>query len=185
MHRPCDVMERRWTKLGSKIPIPLRKGRPLDTNVSALFPPCHSSQITLASPCLQGCVCFRCGVCLSVLPSTHYRTWVQGGGVHTTKVGACVLSRLSPVSFRPVDCSPRSSPVHGILQARVLEWVVVPSPRGSSPPRGRTCVSYASALAPPGKPLQLKPYTKCNSAICCFFTQFLRYFICNTLESRH
>ena len=35
----------------------------------------------------------------------------------------------------PVDCSPPGSSVHGILQARVLEWVAIPSPRGSSQPR--------------------------------------------------
>ena len=30
------------------------------------------------------------------------------------------------------DCSPPGSSVHGILQARILEWVVLPSSRGSS-----------------------------------------------------
>ena len=33
-----------------------------------------------------------------------------------------------------MDCSPPGSSVHGILQARILEWVVVPSSRGSSQP---------------------------------------------------
>ena len=28
-------------------------------------------------------------------------------------------------SLRPVDCSPPSSSVHGILQARILEWVAI------------------------------------------------------------
>ena len=32
----------------------------------------------------------------------------------------------------PVDGSPPGSPVHGILQARILEWVVIPFSRGSS-----------------------------------------------------
>ena len=32
----------------------------------------------------------------------------------------------------PVDCSPPGSSDHGILQARILEWVVIPSSRGSS-----------------------------------------------------
>ena len=36
------------------------------------------------------------------------------------------------------------SSVHGILQARILEWVAKPSSRGSSQPRDRTCVSYCS-----------------------------------------
>ena len=32
----------------------------------------------------------------------------------------------------PMDCSPSGSSVHGILQTRILEWVAVPSSRGSS-----------------------------------------------------
>ena len=35
----------------------------------------------------------------------------------------------------PMDCSPPGSSVHGILQARILEWVAMPSSRGSSQPR--------------------------------------------------
>ena len=49
--------------------------------------------------------------------------------------------------------------VHGILQARILEWVVMPSSRGSSRPRDRTQISCSSFTAgvfftaePPGKP---------------------------------
>ena len=41
----------------------------------------------------------------------------------------------------PMDCSPPGSFVHETLQTRTLEWVAVPSSRGSSPPRNRTCVS--------------------------------------------
>ena len=40
-----------------------------------------------------------------------------------------------------VDCSPPGSSVRGILQARILEWVAVPSSRGSSRPRDQTRVS--------------------------------------------
>ena len=42
----------------------------------------------------------------------------------------------------PMDCSPPGSFVHGILQARVLEWVGIPSSRRSSQLRDRTWVSY-------------------------------------------
>ena len=45
-------------------------------------------------------------------------------------------------SLRPVDCSPPSSSVHGILQARILEWVSISFSRGSSQPRDRTQVSH-------------------------------------------
>ena len=40
-----------------------------------------------------------------------------------------------------VDCSPLGSSVHGILQARILEWLAIPFSRGSSQPKGRTWVS--------------------------------------------
>ena len=40
--------------------------------------------------------------------------------------------------LRPMDCSPPSSSVHGILQARILEWVAIFFSRGSSWPRDRT-----------------------------------------------
>ena len=42
----------------------------------------------------------------------------------------------------PMDCSPPGSSVHGILQARMLEWVALPSSRGSSQPRDQTQVLY-------------------------------------------
>ena len=35
----------------------------------------------------------------------------------------------------PMDCSPPGSSIHGILQARILEWVSMPSSKGSSQPR--------------------------------------------------
>ena len=35
----------------------------------------------------------------------------------------------------PVDCSPPGSSVHGILQARIVEWVIIPSP-GNLPDPG-------------------------------------------------
>ena len=41
----------------------------------------------------------------------------------------------------PMDCSPLGSSVHGILQARILEWVAMPSSKRSSQPRDQTCIS--------------------------------------------
>ena len=59
----------------------------------------------------------------------------------------------------PMDYSPPGSSVHGILQARILEWPAMPSSRGASLPRDRTCVSCISCTAdgfftaePPEKP---------------------------------
>ena len=39
-------------------------------------------------------------------------------------------------------CDPKDCIVHGILQARILEWVVFPFSRGSSQPRDQTQVSH-------------------------------------------
>ena len=46
-----------------------------------------------------------------------------------------------------VDCSPPGSSVHGISQARVLEWVAISCSRGSSRPRDRTSSLASPALA--------------------------------------
>ena len=61
-----------------------------------------------------------------------------------------------------MDCSLPGSSIHGILQARILEWVPMPFPGESSQPRDRTHVSYVSwqagslPLASPGKPIKDK-----------------------------
>ena len=47
------------------------------------------------------------------------------------------VAQLCPTLWDPVDYT-----VHGILQARILEWVVFPFSRGSSQPRDRTQVSH-------------------------------------------
>ena len=41
----------------------------------------------------------------------------------------------------PMDCSPPGSSVHGIFQARILEWAAIPYFRGSSQPRDQTRIS--------------------------------------------
>ena len=46
-----------------------------------------------------------------------------------------------PALWDLVDCSPSDSSVHRLLQARILEWITIPSSRGSSPPRDQTHIS--------------------------------------------
>ena len=43
-----------------------------------------------------------------------------------------LVAQLCPTLFDLMDCSPPGSSVHGILQARILEWVAIPFLRGSS-----------------------------------------------------
>ena len=53
----------------------------------------------------------------------------------------CVVAQSCLTLCNTEDCSPPGSSVHGILQARILEWVAMPSSRGSSQPRDRAQVS--------------------------------------------
>ena len=44
------------------------------------------------------------------------------------------VAQSCPALCDPMDCSPPGSSVHAILQARTLEWLAMPSPRGSPDP---------------------------------------------------
>ena len=52
--------------------------------------------------------------------------------------------QTSPSLCNPVDCNLPGSSVHGILQARILEWVTVPFSRGSSQAGDQTQVSHVA-----------------------------------------
>ena len=65
----------------------------------------------------------------------------------------------------PLDCSPPGASVHGIPEARILEWAAVPSSWGSSQPRNRTGVFYVSCIWRTGSLVPLgKPSTASNSS---------------------
>ena len=66
----------------------------------------------------------------------------RGDGVKAVRAS---VAQSCPVLCDLVDCSPPSSSVHGILQARILEWVAMPFSRGSSPPRDQTGVSCTAS----------------------------------------
>ena len=53
----------------------------------------------------------------------------------------CLVSQSCPTLWDPMDYSPPRSSVCGIVQARILEWVSMPSTRGSSQSRDQTQVS--------------------------------------------
>ena len=81
---------------------------------------------------------------------------------------ACVLSRFSHIWLcDPMDCSLLDSSVHEILQAKVLDWVAMPSSKGSFQPRGKTHTHLlhlrhwqvgSSPLVPSGKPPSILRY---------------------------
>ena len=85
-----------------------------------------------------------------------------------------------------MDCSLPGSSVHGILEAKILEWVVIPFSRRSSWPRDRTLVSHIAdrllLSEPPGKPSLTLGYVLIRS------DQISRSVVSDTLrlhESQH
>ena len=93
-------------------------------------------------------------------PSTHPKSTSTNTCVHAKSLWPCLTL------CDPKDCSPAGYSVHGILQARILEWVAIPFSRGSSQPRDRTYVSYSSCPAvrffiaePTRKPIHRHPIT--------------------------
>ena len=95
---------------------------------------------------------------LSSLPLLAARRRGPGGRISTGRrspSGASPCSWVSPPSCSshsvvsdsrdPMDCSAQDSSVHGILQARVLEWVAIPFCRGSSLSRDQTGSALSQA----------------------------------------
>ena len=77
----------------------------------------------------------------------------------TSSVCTCAQSLQScPTVCDTTDYSPSGSSVHGILQAGILEWVAMPSSRGSSRPR----IELASPVFPAPTELPGKPKYKQN-----------------------
>ena len=62
-------------------------------------------------------------------------------GFSPNYLGCCLVTKSYPTLCEPTDCSLPGSSVHGISQARILEWVAISFSRGSCQPRDRTWVS--------------------------------------------
>ena len=99
--------------------------------------------------------------------------WAQSKALNTWEVLLSLCAELlqsSPTLFDPMDSSPPGSFVHGILQARFLEWVAMPSSRRSSWPnlyllRFLNWLVSSSPLAPPGKPVLRCKWSESRSAV--------------------
>ena len=94
--------------------------------------------------------CQRKASCIIYVLSFIFREW----DVSFTKnksscvcvcvcVWVCVHAQLCPILCDSMDCSPLGSSVHGMFQARILEWVAICYSRGSSPSRDRTCIWFS------------------------------------------
>ena len=76
-----------------------------------------------------------------------YRPGVlQAWSNNTVCLCVCSVAQSCPSLCDFMDWSPPGSSVLGIFLARILELVAISYPRGSSQPRGPTCVSYVSCI---------------------------------------
>ena len=83
----------------------------------------------------------------SAIKSKSIRLWIYINLIWVLREKKmCVCAQFCPTLLGPVDYGPPGSSVHGILQARILEWVATSSSRGSSWPRDRTCISCVSGI---------------------------------------
>ena len=102
--------------------------------VNSLLPEALCSWISTEKTLLVSQVNF----CLLLLPPLNVFQ------IHTLLVCACTRDQLCPTLCSPTDCSPPDSSVHGLFQARTLEWVATSYSRGYSRPRDGTHISCAS-----------------------------------------
>ena len=72
--------------------------------------------------------------------SQRNKEWTYKLGMSTKSLQSCLTL------CEPLDYSLPGSSVHGILQARILEWVAIPSSRGCNQPRDWTSISYISSI---------------------------------------
>ena len=82
----------------------------------------------------------------AMAPESHQRwTKLQFQGHFFLRCHAKLLQSC-PTLCDPMDFSPIGSSVHGILWATILEWVAMPSSRGSSWTKDQTCISSISCI---------------------------------------
>ena len=71
-----------------------------------------------------------------------------------------LVAQLYPTLWDPMDCSLPGSSIHGILQARTLEWVAIPFSKGSSQSRDQTRSPALQADSLPSKPREKPEFSK-------------------------
>ena len=75
------------------------------------------------------------------IPSTWKSTGLTCGGLYVNLYVDTIVTESFLTLWDPMDCTLPVCSVLGILQARILEWIAIPSSRGSSRPRDWTQVS--------------------------------------------
>ena len=122
-------------------------------------PEVENGLVTCHQPPMEGRAGVQTQVCPLLEPRTFFFKLKHNWFYYTVLVSSeltkqfrymCLCVCAYSVSFvwlcSSMDCSPPGSSVHGIFQARILEQVAISHSRGSSQPRGRTCVCCGSCI---------------------------------------
>ena len=135
-------------------------------NVNVSYKSITSAWFSEFFPCL---LFLRRWAALNIIPMTHFGGKVCSPAMHLPSMCVLVTQSCSTLCD-PVDCSPPGSSVHGILQARILEWVAIPFSRRSYWPRDRTQISHISGRfllsETPGKPQYIMPLYSNKLELC-------------------
>ena len=108
-------------------------------------------------------------------PSSHEKIWRK---LKCLLVNVCMCARSfqsGPTLCNHMDCNLPGSSVHAILQARILEWVAMPSSKGSFRPRDQPphllCLlpwqTGSLLIAPSGKPILVSKRCQSEKATYC------------------
>ena len=119
------------------------------------------STVNLTPPNMKGCeeeFHMKERTALTDMVKVFYIFQILQKHYHLT---TCMHAWLCPTLCNPMDCSPPSSSVHEIFQARIQEWVTISYSRGSSRSRNQTCISFISCI---GRQILLPPCTTCDAS---------------------
>ena len=146
LHEESCVTQKQYCGVGS--PISSWGQRPCDLHFPTSLQPSTSQKPNK-------------GISISGFSKNKFEFFLQN--VVINKKHLC-CAQLYPTLCDPMDCSLPGSSVQEILQARILEWVAMPSSRGSSQLREWTQVSCSPSLQADSLPTELfgKPPQKCN-----------------------
>ena len=114
---------------------------------------CYSSEASIAQDHTANTILnLKTGLNL-LSKKKKWTTYCTGGQKVVLCAGhVCTVARSCTPLFNPTDCSSPGSSAHGIVQARILEWVAIFSTRRSSRPRDWTHVSCTAGRFFTAKP---------------------------------
>ena len=113
-------------------------------------PPCNVKAIPFHRLHLSSHQCMRSSLYNISLMAFHSASLIKP---YNWVLLYCLVAQSCLTPCNPMDCSPPGSSVHGILQARILEWIAIPFPRGSSNPGIEPASPALQADSLPSEPL--------------------------------